>query len=662
MRKLTALLSILSLVTLAACGDDKNNGNGIDRDGDIGRLPDAGPDTGNDTDTGLDAGSDTGNNDGGTDGGEPDAPVCDQELTAGGPTAIVINREERFDIGVSLKDCEGAGVDGVIIDFEILGEPNGSALRNTSARTDSGGSAAVTLVAGNLDAVFEIEASYADLQPVLFTARVMGAPNGDISVVLEDLTTADLTDASVFLFQDITCEEIDVFDPLGASLINEPVGFGPPSLFDGLEPGTFVVAAQGRVDTNIMGFGCVEDIDVADGGVTDVNVELKLIPIRYTGIYELDNHFDLAGVLPNSVEDTLRILDELSDDNAISGSPATDEWGVDPAAFVLDFVYRELCCWEAMDTNPGLGGFQGDFESCQAQEFTHATGDLEQLYTEDFSTWDGAQSSFPSACTLLSLGNVAVQTQVQNFIEANVPGVALRLIDIAGDLSRAVTEMNIISELTIGEVAVGKNGTFTHELISMVVELHNLDGDLSVYEFDLADAGFENLDYSSETTAQAGDVLVIPEHSFRLDFGRLLRFVFTDILLPTLDCDRDHDGVTEPCEDTADLVGTWVDCTQVAEWLIANIPIPLFTLGTYEGICNIGVDAAGGAIEAGIESAVDAETTLTLEGTTVAGEVDAFREATTLINGVWDGALVEDDADYGAFPGEFTGVRTSDLD
>jgi hypothetical protein len=156
--------------------------------------------------------------------------------------------------------------------------------------------------------------------------------------------------------------------------------------------------------------------------------------------------------------------------------------------------------------------------------------------------------------------------------------------------------------------------------------------------------------------------LVIPEHSFRLDFGRLLLFVFTDILLPTLDCDRDHDGTTEPCEDTADLVGTWVDCGQVAEWLITNIPIPLFTVGTFEGICDVGVDAAGGAIEAGIESAVDAETTLTLAGTTVAGDVDAFREATTLVDGVWDGTLVEDGEDYGEFPGEFTGVRTSDLD
>jgi hypothetical protein len=260
------------------------------------------------------------------------------------------------------------------------------------------------------------------------------------------------------------------------------------------------------------------------------------------------------------------------------------------------------------------------------------------------------------------LGNVAVQSQVQSFIETNVPDVALRLIDIVGDLSRAITQMNIMSELTIGEVAVGKNGTFTHELISMVVELHDLDGVVNVYEFNLADAGFENLDYSSETTAQAGDILVIPEHSFRLDFGRLLLFVFTDILLPTLDCDRDHDGTTEPCEDTADLVGTWVDCGQVAEWLITNIPIPLFTVGTFEGICDVGVDAAGGAIEANIESAVDAETTLTLAGTTVAGDVDAFREATTLVDGVWDGTLVEDGEDYGEFPGEFTGVRTSDLD
>ena len=655
MRNLTALLSLVALVTLTACSTDKNNGNNNGDDRDLGGLPDATEDVGTDAPTSDTA--DVGN----TDTGSPDAEPCAMTLAADGPTAIIAGREERVDLGITLKDCDDVGVAGQTIDFAIFGEDRGSVLRNSSARTDDGGEAAVTLVAGNLDAVFEVEATSGDLQPVVFTVRVMGEANGDLAVVLQDLTTVDLNDASVYLFEDITCDEIDRFDPLGASLIEEPVGFGPPALFESLTPGSdYVVAAQGRLEGDVMGFGCVEAVEVVDGVETEITLELKLIPIRYTGIYELDNEFDLAGVLPESVENTLRILDELSDDHSLTGNPATDEWGVDPAAFVLDYVYREICCWETVDSDPDTPGFQGDFDSCRAQDFTHPVGDLEQLYTHDFSSWDGAQGRVPLMCTLLSLGNVTVQSQVQDLIESNVPDIALRLVDIAGDLSRAITEMNIISELTIGEVAVGKNGTFTHELVTMLVDLHNLDGEVTTYAFDLADAGFENLDYSAETTAQAGDVLVIPEHSFRLDFGRLLRFVFTDILLPTLDCDRDHDGVTEPCEDTADLVGTWINCGDVAEWLESEIG--LLPLSTYESFCALGIDAAGGAIEGAIESSVDAETTLTLEGTTVAGSVDEMREATTLINGVWEGQLVEDETSYGDFPGEFTGERTSTLD
>ena len=655
MRKYTALLSLFALVTLTACSSDKNNGNNNRGDGDLGGLPDAGEDVGSDAPT-TDV-SDVGN----TDTGTPDAETCLEILSADGPTAIIAAREDRVDISISLKDCDGAGIEGRTIDFEIFGEARGSVLRNSSARTDDGGEATVTLVAGNLDAVFEVEATTGDLQPVVFTVRVMGEANGDLAVVLEDLTTVDLNDASVYLFEDITCDDIDRFDPLGASLIEEPVGFGPPAVFESLTPGAeYVVAAQGRLEGDVMGFGCAEGVEVNDGTETEITLELKLIPIRYTGIYELDNEFDLAGVLPESVENTLRILDELSDDHSLTGNPALDQWGVDPAAFVLDYVYREICCWEAVDSDPDSPGFQADFDSCRSQDFNHPVGDLEQLYTEDFSSWDGAQPTVPFMCTLLALGNVTVMSQVQDVIESNVPDVALTLIDIAGDLSRAITEMNIISELTIGEVAVGKNGTFTHELITMIVDLRNFDGEVTTYAFNLTDAGFENLDYSSETTAQAGDILVIPEHSFRLDFGRLLRFIFTDILLPTLDCDRDHDGVSEPCESTADLVGTWIDCTDVGEWLEDSIGI--LPLGTYVSFCGLGIDAAGAAIEDAIESSVDAETTMTLQGTTVAGSVDEMREATTLVNGVWEGHLVEDDLDYGDFPGEFVGERTSTLD
>ena len=652
MRRITALLSILVLVTTAGCSSNKNNGNDGNNngDGDIGTFPDSGEDIGADAPTDA------------MDVGMPDTPEpCDNTFESTGPTTLVVGREERISLSVNLSDCNGVGVESATFDFAIVGEPRGSELRNTSARTDRNGDAAVTLITGTLNATFEVEVTAPDLQPVVFTINVMGEANGDISVVLADRTAAELNDASVFLFEDVSCDDIDRFDPLGASLIEEPVGFGPPAIFESLIPGgAYVVAAQGRVEGDVMGFGCVEAIEVADGMITDVTVELKLIPIRYSGLYELDNEFDLAGVLPSSVESTLRILDELSDDHSLAGNPVEDEWGVDPAAFVLDYVYREVCCWEAVDSNPDAPGFQGDWDSCRSQEFTHAIGDLRQLYTEDFSSWDGAQSRIITACTLLQAGNTAVQTQVQELITDNVPDIALRLVDIAGDLARAFTEMHIISELTVGEVAVGKNGTFTHELVTMIVELHDLDGDVGIYEFDLAEAGLENLEYSSETTAQEGDILVIPEHSFRLDFGRLLRFVFTDILLPTLDCDRDHDGTTEPCESTADLVGTWIDCGEVAEWLDGSIG--LFPISTYESFCEVGVTAAGGAIEGAIESSVDAETVLTLQGTTVAGDVDANREALSLVDGVWEGTLVEDEESYGEFPGVFTGERASTLD
>jgi len=655
-RTIHSLLFAFVAVALVACGDDPSGPSGPVRDAGIDAIPDAPEDTGlEDTgvaDTGIDIVEDT------TPDVTPD--TCWTIFEAVGPNEVTVGRGGRNDLAVRVTTCNGPAAD-VAIEYIVSGPAEGSMMRVRRARTDADGIARGVLVAGNLETQFIVDAEMDGQDAVRFEVTIEGLALGAIDATSVWDGEEALTSFTASVFDGVACDAIDPFEPTGALEIADPVSSTSQVVtFADLTPGdAFAVTVQGYTGATsdvLTAFGCVDGLVVEGDVTTEVEVRLNALPVVFSGVYELDNRFDLADVLPPSVATTLRTLDELTDDTDIDGDRATENYGLDPAAFLLDFVYREFCCWEAVDADPATPGFQADFDSCRAQSFTHPTGDLEQLYTQDFTSWDGAQPTFFGMCGQLEFGtNELLQTEVQTMIEDNVPDVALRLATMIGDLSRAVTDMHIVSELTVGEVYVDKLGSFTHRLDRMIVDLHDLEGELTVYEFDLADAGFENLEYTDETTVSEGDRLEIPEHSFRLDFGRLVAFVFTDVLLPTLDCDRDHDGTTEPCGSTADLLGTWIDCGEIAVLLEDNIGI----LGesTYRSFCNVGIDAAGARVEASLRDAFEAETVITLEGSCFAGELDARFVAETLVDGEWDGELLEDGTSFGAFAGTFDGVR-----
>ncbi len=642
---------LLAAVAFVGCDRDKNSGNSSAGDaGDVRPIdrPDAAPDTAPDAgpDTRLDAPDATPEI-------GPDAPdeLCPGRLQAVTLSPMRVARDARVDLDVRYIDCLGDPAEDVQIDYAFTGPFGDATLRTRRAFTDDDGLASVELQASSSNMRLRVDVVGPGVEPIGFDIVVSSEPVGGIEVEIDEATSGVSTHFSVFLFAGANCEELDRFDPFGALAVVEPVdSIADPVAFDFIEArDDYAVLVQSFARSSVTGFGCVEAIEVLDGEITEVIVTVSDMPVVFNGVYELENQFDLAGVLPPSVEETLRVLDELTDDDSLEGDHLRESYGIDPAAFLADIVFRQFCCWEATGPSP-------DWDSCNAQPFTHPLGDLTQLYTESFNVWEGAQPLQPSLCGMLELGtNELVQTSIQDFIDANVPELGLALLDMTGDLARAITDMHIISELEVGEILVGKNGRFTHTLKTMIVSIRGLDGEDNVFEFDLEDAGLTNLEYSAETTTTDGVTLEIPYHTFRLDFGLLLRFIFTDILIPMLECDRDHDGRTNPCESTADLLGTWIDCADVGRSLEESFTF--VSASIWEGFCHAGVDWGGATIEEELARAIDAETILGLEGTCDAGELDDRFEAVTLVDGVWEGQLVEDDTSFGEFPGAFHGER-----
>jgi hypothetical protein len=154
--------------------------------------------------------------------------------------------------------------------------------------------------------------------------------------------------------------------------------------------------------------------------------------------------------------------------------------------------------------------------------------------------------------------------------------------------------------------------------------------------------GLSTISYSGNTVAQ-GNVLEIPEHSFQIEFGKLVQYIYLNGLLPALGYGS-----------TAEMFADWIDCHSVGVWL--EDQIGYLTVAAYEGYCNAGIALAGDYIDGQMATWIDVTTEFTLQGTADAGTLNERRVVQTLVNGLWQGSWTEGTSSA-TFDGDFTGER-----
>lgn len=625
-RPVFVTLTVLTTLFLAACGDPPING--VQPSGGSG-----------------DAGS--------GDGGVPDlanSDACRPTLTPDGADVLTVPAGQTVELAAVYRDCTGAPVVGGLVSFTITGgEANGSRLSAGNANADQDGRASVNLSAGFAQARFFVSVEAPNAGSVQFDVVVQVGATGTVEVHMTYAGRHTLDRFTARLW-DGRCTSVDRHTPLGEQGVSPSVNLvGAPAQITGVSPGSsYAVSVHAEFAGAMLAFGCVEPVVVEGARTARVDVALVDLRATYNGTWALENLFDLADALPPSISEPLHLFAEMGDDHDVEGDSVAREFGLDPAAFLLDFVFREMCCWEA---DAGNG-----YDACKAQATTHPVGDISALYLQDFRTWSRAEPQTQFLCGALdsSWGFMqTIQETVQSFIEARVPAPALRLLDIASDLAQAFTDMNISSTLTIVDMTDNKEGNFTHTLDTMTVELHDFDGLEHVFEFELSAAGLTNLSYEGVTSVDADDQLHIPSHSFDVDMGRLLLYVYQTLLIPLLDCGG------SPCTSTGDLFASWLDCVAVGNWIEASFygatGLPAFFDG--QAMCRTGLNLAGSYVDGEISRSVGANAVMTLEGTAAAGSVSARMEAQSLVDGEWTGTLVE--ADYS---GDFDGLFTGELD
>ncbi|MFN3199878.1 MAG: carboxypeptidase-like regulatory domain-containing protein [Bradymonadia bacterium] len=272
---------------------------------------------------------------------DPDAAVTPQpdmgegpvvpgsrELVIDGDINVIVFYGETRQLPVFYRRADGSPVPAARVTATMLdmngAEANsieGSRLRTLSATTDANGRAVFDLQGGNLPVDFQVRATAPGAADVFWNAFVSQPGQGTLQVRVNfDEANSrygfvDVTKTRITLFDNQNCAALDrtPTDLLGALLEQFIDPFNAVrnratvrELGDGA---TFAVAVQGQTSTNAtITFGCTDNVTIVGGEVTDVEVDLRDLPIQFKGLYLVESQFDLTSILTNSENDTLNTV------------------------------------------------------------------------------------------------------------------------------------------------------------------------------------------------------------------------------------------------------------------------------------------------------------------------------------------------------------------
>ncbi len=222
-----------------------------------------------------------------------------------------ISREGTSSVEVLLYDQRtGQPADaGEIISFEIVeGQDTVGTLTSNRAETDDEGAASVGFRARGRTGVAKVRVHHSGADPLTLTLRTVERARGTLNV--DVVNTGDfvvsLSDITVRLYQKsrMTCDDFAPLNTRQPSAFAQRVKAKPGTTadFGSLRADkTFTVTAVARGERGqLAAGGCQGDVSVEEGSMTEETLLLELISLRPEGRYELTTEWDLSRALDDS--------------------------------------------------------------------------------------------------------------------------------------------------------------------------------------------------------------------------------------------------------------------------------------------------------------------------------------------------------------------------
>ncbi|RVU41491.1 hypothetical protein EA187_18645 [Lujinxingia sediminis] len=311
-----SLAALMLLLGAAACGESSvhyNTGDGVTR---VDTNPDRDPPTNND--------------------------ARGYMLSAVSQTDQGTYIGESLELQVRLASDQGEVTPDEAITFEIIAETGSTQtrLQSNSSFTNAQGIATNRLLVGDALGTIRVRAthSWAD-DPVDFTINVGTIPLGALRIgaSYDRSDVAPLSFVQLRLWDAVQqpCSSIPTFTPPASAHLLEAdlADLTDTALFEGLNPNDrYTVVAYGRgAFDQIMAFGCADEVSAEPDATTDVMVDLTLLDLMPTGVYDVESYWDFREAISSTgaIGSTLVSAIEIMSDPGDALAEEAVEWAQD---------------------------------------------------------------------------------------------------------------------------------------------------------------------------------------------------------------------------------------------------------------------------------------------------------------------------------------------
>lgn len=460
------------------------------------------------------------------------------------------------------------------VSFLINGQQNGATLSATEVVTDDTGVATTTIKAGDLKANFAILVSSGSSNQVQFNIDIDGADIGSLRVYF-DTKNSNISFSKLVakihpqIFNCANYADWSTMPPAEAELSSSNANL--PVKFDGLKEGskyTVSVTAEGP-EGNVIARGCsTGENQIVGRKITDVSVELGLMPTAFTGTYQMATTLHLLSMLPGSNEDNdsnkkvsaayivnkiigffrnpgNELMTLLKDDVIPPGTWSTVfDFGQTTAVFALDTYF---CA-----THDGVpdGDGSSDFVNLKWEEINP---DGSKGTTYSCACFKNLNTKEP--CTGNTKKPDSLGIYINLLIGAYAPSWVGSIFEVGNSIAAMVENLAVGGELEISKAIKDENAdTYTIEgverwnsyMFTWLLGKNCTAGDTccgqTVFgtgnavnnKLDAASAAFTGKATAIDMAGQIAYQLQIDEHTIALDYGKIISYLLTNLAFPAL--------------------------------------------------------------------------------------------------------------------------------